>query len=133
MRINITNAVTVAQLRAQIKNASDDQVLTFFKIAKSKQQNECWCGCGGVTKGKFVPGHDSKFHSLAKQVARGLEEMPETFVNEDAKADFMKWHDAEVPMHAERVAAKEAKRFAREQAKAEAKEAKETLKAELAG
>ncbi len=61
----------------------------------NNQPTVCWCGCGGPTKSRFVPGHDAKFHSLAKKVARGLATMPERFVSEDAKADFLKHLDAE--------------------------------------
>jgi hypothetical protein len=60
-----------------------------------RQPNVCWCGCGGATQSRFVPGHDAKFHSRAKKVARGLATMPESFVNDEAKADFLKHHDAE--------------------------------------
>lgn len=76
--------------------------------AKGKTKNRCWCGCGGLTNGKFVPGHDAKFHGLAKKVARDLEEMPDAFEHEEAEADFMKWYNAERPIHLAKVAEKKA-------------------------
>jgi hypothetical protein len=89
----------------------------------------CWCGCGGLTKGKFMPGHDSRFHALAKKVARGEADMPTSFVNEDAEQDFMKHFNAELPRHEARVAEAAAKksekeaRLAAKKAEIEAKEA----------
>ena len=118
MRIDTNVALTVAELRALILGADDTATVEFFKTPKKLLTGECWCGCGEATKSRFAPGHDSKFHSLAKRVARDTETMPESFVNEDAKADFMKWHDAEVPKHEARVAAKAEKAAAKEVAKA---------------
>lgn len=35
---------------------------------QAKEQAPCLCGCGGVPKGgKFLPGHDAKFHSMLKK------------------------------------------------------------------
>lgn len=42
-----------------------------------------------------MQGHDAKFHGLANKVARGQAAMPQAFVNEDARAYFLKHHDAE--------------------------------------
>lgn len=96
MKIETNNVLTVSQLRSMIVDVADDIVIEFVRTVtpKPKMTGECWCGCGGETKGKFVPGHDSKFHSLAKKVARGQAEMPTSFIHEDAEADFMKWYDA---------------------------------------
>jgi hypothetical protein len=98
MKIEINAQMTAAELRALILGTSDDTVIEFVKTvaAKPTQTGFCWCGCGGATKSRFVPGHDSKFHGLAKKVARGQAEMPDSFEHDDAEADFMKWHDAEV-------------------------------------
>jgi hypothetical protein len=98
MKIEITNVLTASQLRALIVDVADDTTIEFVRTVAPKptMNGSCWCGCGGATKGRFVPGHDSKFHGLAKKVARGLEAMPESFEHADAEADFMKWHDAEV-------------------------------------
>ncbi len=122
MRIDTATVLTIGQLRALIANAPDGASIDWAKTPKKQLTGECWCGCGATTKSKFAPGHDSKFHSLAKQVARGLEEMPESFVNEDAEADFMKWHDREVPKHEARVMEK----LAKAATKAKEKAAKET-------
>jgi hypothetical protein len=58
------------------------------------QPGLCWCGCGGSTKSRFVPGHDARFHGRAKRVASGKESWPESFVHAEAEADLRKWHDA---------------------------------------
>lgn len=42
----------------------------FPRTKKTKTPVACWCGCGGSTKSRFVPGHDARFHGLAKRVAR---------------------------------------------------------------
>ena len=98
MKIETNASMTVAALRALIAGAEDSTQIEFVRTVtpKPKMTGECWCGCGGETKSKFVPGHDSKFHGLAKKVARGEAEMPESFIHDDAEADFMKWYDAEV-------------------------------------
>jgi len=98
MRIETNTVLTVAALRALLVGADDNAQVEFVRTVapKPKTTGECWCGCGGATKSKFVPGHDSKFHGLAKKVARGDEPMPTSFLHDDAEADFMKWHDAEV-------------------------------------
>lgn len=124
MRIDTATVLTVSALRALIADAPDNASIEWAKTPKKLLTGECWCGCGATTKSRFAPGHDSKFHSLAKQVARGIEDMPESFVNEDAEADFMKWHDAEVPKHEARVMEK----LAKAATKAVAKAAKETAK-----
>ena len=119
MRIETNRAWTVAELLAAISETAPETVLVFGKTLKADVRGVCWCGCGGATGGRFVPGHDSKFHSLAKQVARGLAEMPE-FVSDEAEADFMKWHDAEVPVHKAREAANQISRDLLRQAKTKA-------------
>ena len=118
MRIETNRAWTVAELLAAISETAPETVLVFGKTLKADVRGVCWCGCGGSTGGRFVPGHDSKFHSLAKQVARGLAVMPE-FVSDEAEADFMKWHDAEVPVHEAREAAKAVTDAAKAKAKAD--------------
>ena len=118
MRIETNKKWTVAALMAAIGETAPETVLVFGKTLKADVRGVCWCGCDGATGGRFVPGHDSKFHSLAKQVARGLVVMPE-FVSDEAEADFMKWHDAEVPVHAARMAAKAVTDAAKTKAKAD--------------
>ena len=118
MRIETNRAWTVAELLAAISETAPETVLVFGKTLKADVRGVCWCGCGGATGGRFVPGHDSKFHSLAKQVARGLVVMPE-FVSDEAESDFMKWHDAEVPVHEARETAKAVTDAAKAKAKAD--------------
>ena len=118
MRIETNRAWTVAELLATISETAPETVLVFGKTLKADVRGVCWCGCGGATGGRFVPGHDSKFHSLAKQVARGLAEMPE-FVSDEAESDFMKWHDAEVPVFEAKEAAKAVTDAAKAKAKAD--------------
>ena len=120
MRI-ATTKTNVRDLLALLANEAPETEVTFGKPTKAKTKNACWCGCGGETGGKFVPGHDSKFHSLAKQVARGTATMPETFVNEDAQADCESHVAKERPLHEAKVAAKEATDADKAEAKAEAK------------
>jgi hypothetical protein len=62
----------------------------------------CWCGCGQTTKRRFAPGHDARFHGLAKKVARGEAEWPAQFVHDDAEADFKKWCHTEKCRHDKR-------------------------------
>jgi len=129
MRIETNRKWTVAELLVALNGADEATVLDFGKTPKSKQKGECWCGCGGETGGRFVPGHDSKFHSLAKQVARGQEERPESFVSAEAEADFDKWHDKEVPVWEKKEAEKAAKKQKKEAEKAAKEAAKEAAKA----
>jgi len=94
MQLDAGRAWTVADLRKAIEGAEDHEVVV-FRRTKAKT-NICWCGCGGLTGGKFVPGHDARFHGLAKRVARGEAEMPSEFVSPEAERDFMKWHNREL-------------------------------------
>jgi hypothetical protein len=105
MKIDISRSWTVAELRDHMIGAGDSLTVEFTRTLKKDQTGTCWCGCGATTKSRFAPGHDSKFHSLAKQVARGQAEMPTEFVHDDAKADFMKHVDAERPLWAAKQAA----------------------------
>lgn len=38
---------------------------------RPKRTFPCWCGCGGRTQSRFVPGHDAKLASRARSIARG--------------------------------------------------------------
>lgn len=100
MKIDISRSYSVAALRDLIAGADDAAQIEFTRTLKKDQIGTCWCGCGATTKSRFAPGHDSKFHSLAKQVARGQAEMPESFVNDEAKADFLAHVEAERPLWA---------------------------------
>lgn len=107
MKIDISRPMTVVALRSLLLTADDNSVIEFHKTPKKLLTGLCWCGCGCSTKSKFAPGHDSKFHSLAKQVARGEEDLEvalEGVDNEDAKADFMAHVNAEKPKWAEKQA-----------------------------
>ena len=42
----------------------------------------CLCGCGGVTGGNFVPGHDAKLHSRLRKVNKG--EAKKSEISKDA-------------------------------------------------
>lgn len=93
--------------------------------------NACWCGCGGQTKSRFVPGHDAKFHSDAKKVARGLlaeDDLP-ALPHEEAAAEFERCVALERPVWAAKEAAKAAAKAEKEAAKAAAKAEKEAAKA----
>ena len=109
MRIVTDQIVTVADLLRAVEGLDAATEVSFGRTLKSQVVNSCWCGCGGETKGRFVPGHDARFHGLAKRVARGEEEMPSSWACDEAREDFMKWHDREVPVW---EAKKRAKRVA---------------------
>lgn len=99
----------------------------------TKTLNICWCGCGGLTKSRFVPGHDARFHSDAKKVARGEisdEDLP-ALPNDEANAEFERCVEHERPIWAAKKAAKEAEKAEREAKKAATKAAKEELEAKL--
>ena len=71
--------------------------------AKAASTGLCWCGCGGSTKSRFVPGHDARFHGLAKKVARGTapkdfdaEAYLETLPCDAAREDFLAHVEAEL-------------------------------------
>jgi hypothetical protein len=105
MKIDISRSFSVADLRALLVDADGATQVEFTKTLKKDQTGVCWCGCGATTKSRFAPGHDSKFHSLAKQVARGQAEMPTEFVHDDAKADFVGHVERERPLWAAKQAA----------------------------
>ena len=105
MKIDISRTFTVADLRTLLVAAEGTAQVEFTKTLKKDMTGTCWCGCGATTKSRFAPGHDSKFHSLAKQVARGQSEMPTEFVHDDAKADFLSHVETERPLWAAKQAA----------------------------
>lgn len=41
------------------------------KVKEPKPLNVCWSGSGRLTKNRFAPGMDARFHGWAKKVARG--------------------------------------------------------------
>ena len=98
-------------------------------LASSKspsQLNTCWCGCGGATKGKFVPGHDAKFHSLAKKAARGqleagqtLESILANLPHDAARSEFIHHVEDEIPKWAIKQEAESADKARKAELKAQ--------------
>ncbi len=95
----------------------------------AKTLNDCWCGCCGKTANRFVPGHDSKFHSQAKQVARGTldEETLPALPCDEAAAEFARHVALEAPKHAARLLEAQAKADRQAQAKADREQRKALL------
>ena len=54
-----------------------NQNFTKKKPPSIKGKNDCLCGCGGKTNGKFVPGHDMKAKSLLRKVIAGEKQREE--------------------------------------------------------
>ena len=103
-----TTKTTVRALQALLANVDLDEEVGFTRATK-KEPVPCWCGCGGTTKSRFCPGHDSKFHGLAKLVARGeanLEKALDRLPHEEARIEFQRHVDLEIPRHETRVADK---------------------------
>jgi hypothetical protein len=123
-RIDTDRVRTVADLRAAIEGLSGDTELSFGRTPKKDRTGPCWCGCGQTTKSRFVPGHDARFHGQAKRVARGQEAMPETFVCDEAQADFLAHVEAERPVWAARQQAEEQVRLERQRAREAREEAR---------
>ena len=115
-----TSKTTVADLLALLQDADPTEEVSFGRATK-KAPAPCWCGCGGTTKSKFVPGHDSRFHGLAKQVARGLEDHADALIglaHDEARAVFETHVAHERPLHEAKEEDKAAKRATREAKKA---------------
>lgn len=53
---------------------------------KSKTQTACVCGCGGMTGGTWVSGHDGRATGWAIRVERGILTLEEVPANERAGA-----------------------------------------------
>lgn len=50
------------------------------KVKKEKEprpKNECLCACGGITGGRFVPGHDARYYGWLKKVVANTMEFKE--------------------------------------------------------
>ena len=127
MKIAATKT-TVADLLALLQDVDPTEEVSFGRT-NPKTPAPCWCGCGGTTKSKFVPGHDSKFHGLAKKVARGQADHADALIglaHDEARAAFEAHVAAEKPLHEAREEAKATKKAARETAKAEKKAQKST-------
>lgn len=93
----------------------------------------CWCGCGGLTKSRFVPGHDARHHGNAKRLARAEangenpnhEAVWAALPHDAAIDDFVAHYEAELP----RATAKAQEKAAKAAQKAAEKAAKEAAKA----
>lgn len=60
----------------------------------SKEPKSCLCGCGGTTKGgRFLPGHDARYHSRLKREAAEAAAKAAAKMERQAKA-AAKAHDA---------------------------------------
>ncbi len=95
------------------------------RTVKLKPLVACWCGCGGTTRSRFVPGHDARFHGRAKKVARNELDMIEQLTalpHDEARAEFERHVEMETPK-AEAKAALEAQIKALKSAKTETADA----------
>ena len=113
-----------------------DELVAALEALKAKSSaaktgtNSCYCGCGGLTKSRFVPGHDARFHSWAKAVARGERDLGETLMglpHDLAKEEFQRCVAHEIPVQQARAAL--AQRKAAELAAERLRKAQEKLDA----
>jgi hypothetical protein len=97
VRIPTNRTWTAASLAKALAGLPGDTELVFGSgaTATATGTRTCWCGCGSPTKSKFAVGHDARFHGEAKKAARGLLPVRTEFVNEEARADWMKWFETE--------------------------------------
>jgi len=65
--LNEERKARLAASKAETKEA----VAKEPRVAKVKAQNACKCGCGGLSGGHFVPGHDAKFKGWLLKIERG--------------------------------------------------------------
>ena len=130
MRIDTTKT-TVRDLLTLLADADPSEEVSFARATK-KATVPCWCGCGGTTQSRFVPGHDSRYHSSAKQVARGQADHEEELArlpHDEARAEFDRHVAAEKPRHAAKEVEKAAERERRESDKVAKTAQKEAAKA----
>lgn len=69
----------------------------------------CWCGCGGSTKSRFVPGHDARYHGWAKKVLRGELKLDETLAklpHQASRDHFVAYMELQRPLEVAKAAAK---------------------------
>lgn len=115
-----TTKTTVQDLLALLADADPNEEVTYTRAA-ARTPATCWCGCRGTTQSRFVPGHDSRFHGLAKRVARGQAEYDVAVTglpHDMAVAEFDQHVAKEQPLHLAREKAKATKRAEREAKKA---------------
>ena len=68
-------AAKVATKGKPVAKAPKGKVAGKAKTPKEpKEQHPCLCACGGLTGGKFVPGHDARVKGWFKKIAAGDEE-----------------------------------------------------------
>jgi hypothetical protein len=92
VRVPTDREWTADALIKALQGVSGDTKLIFGTSTKTAAATgTCWCGCGAPTAKKFAPGHDARFHGLAKKVARGQAHRPASFVSPEAEADFEVW------------------------------------------
>ena len=115
-------------------NETNTTVVAPVAAAKTpKPLNVCFCGCGGLTKGNFVPGHDARFHGTVKKVLRGelnAEEELKKLPHDEARAAFLAYADEITPVENARKAKKDAEKAEKEAAKAKKKADAEKKKAD---
>ena len=127
MKIDTTKT-TVRDLLTQLADADPSEEVVFARTTK-KATVACWCGCGGTTKSRFVPGHDSKYHGEAKRVARGEADEAQAIArlpHDEAKAEFARHVAAERARHVAAERPRHAAKEAKKAAKTAQKEAKAT-------
>lgn len=55
-------------------------------VKKAESTGTCLCGCGGVTKSSFMPGHDARYKSFLKKIGITFDRA------QGSVADFAKKH-----------------------------------------
>ena len=84
------------------------------RISKTERSRLCMCMCGGRTRGgRFLPGHDVRLVTYAKEYIRGERELTGEqleYVRESGKLDRAK---AQVETEEQRQSEKEARKAAR--------------------
>ncbi len=83
----------------------------------AKALKVCFCGCGGMTKSSFVPGHDARFHGNIKKAIReelDAQTVLDSLPHDEARQAFWDYSEKIMPQE---TARKEAK-VAAEQVKA---------------
>ena len=72
LEINFDEAKQGQQEKEQRKVERKEKAKMQRKVKEATAVKQCMCGCGGTTKSKFCPGHDSKFkNALRKRLAEG--------------------------------------------------------------
>ncbi len=69
----------IAAKKGVTKAAANGAAGKTAKVKEPKPARQCVCGCGAVTGGYFVPGHDAKFKGLMLKVERGQVKKEEAF------------------------------------------------------